>query len=109
MLGKAMRSGREQDVSALIRHYAHTVGDGTANESTTSKFWRSAGKQGIKRELLRKYQEALAPGEETKSFDLREAIDVMVLVQRLPPHDLHTPQGTPLHHRPSAFAVILIV
>ncbi len=122
MLDKAMRSKKKNvgqlNVQTITSYYANTsTGDdidsqseaepetetqransGTEGAAThkerEARFWRSAGKHGIKRDLLRKYPEALTINEEGKRFDLREVIDMAELARRLPLGALFQPQGT---------------
>jgi hypothetical protein len=119
MLDKAMRSKKKRKVGQLnvqtiaSYYYANTsIGGDIDSQSETetqrtnsdtdaathkereARFWRSAGKHGIKRDLLRKYPEALTINEEGKRFDLREVIDMAELARRLPLGALFQPQGT---------------
>ena len=124
MLDKAMRSKKKRKVGQLnvqtiaSYYYANTsiggdidsqseaepetdeqrTNSGTEGAAThkerEARFWRSAGKHGIKRDLLRKYPEALTINEEGKRFDLREVIDMAELARRLPLGALFQPQGT---------------
>jgi len=117
MLDKAMRSKKKRKVGQLnvqtiaSYYYANTSididsqseterqrtnsdTDAATHKEREARFWRSAGKHGIKRDLLRKYPEALTINEERKRFDLREVIDMAELARRLPLGALFQPQGT---------------
>jgi hypothetical protein len=118
MLAKAMRSKKRKVGQLHVQtiasyYYANTsIGGDSQSEAETetqrknsdtdaathkereARFWRSAGKHGIKRDLLRKYPEALTINEEGKRFDLREVIDMAELARRLPLGALFQPQGT---------------
>lgn len=92
-IGGDIDSRSEAEAETETQRTNSSTEDAATHKQREARFWRSAGKHGIKRELLRKYPEALTINEEGKRFDLREVIDMAELARRLPLDTLFQPQA----------------